>query len=94
MTAEELRKLSRTDLMEVLIAQMKENEVLQKQVEKAKKLLSEREIAIRESGTMAEAAMKLCGVFEAADATQIEPVLVAPFLAIPMILLLLLLFFI
>ena len=68
MTAEELRKLSRTDLMEVLVAQMKENEILQKQVEKAKKLLSEREITLRESGTMAEAAMKLCGVFEAADA--------------------------
>ena len=67
MKMQELRKLSRTDLLEILIAQMKENEVLQKQVAKAKELLAEREIAIASSGTMAEAALKLSGMFAAAD---------------------------
>lgn len=67
MTDKELRRLSRTELLEMLIGQMEENEELKKRLEKAEEELANRQIVIQESGTLAEAAMKLNGVFEAAD---------------------------
>lgn len=68
MTDKELRKLKRSELLELLLAQEKEIAALQKKLDKANKKLESREIAIQESGSLAEAALKLNFVFEAAQA--------------------------
>lgn len=62
-----LNKLTRADLLELLIYQMKENERLKKELNEAKKKLDERKIAIETSGSIAEAALKISGIFEAAQ---------------------------
>lgn len=67
MTDKELRRLSRSELLEMLIAQVEENEKLKHSLDEAQIALSNRQIAIDQAGTMAEAAMHLNGVFEAAD---------------------------
>lgn len=67
MTDKELRRLSRAELLQMLIAQVEENEKLRKSLEEAQTQLNKRQIAIENSGTLAEAALKLNGVFEAAD---------------------------
>lgn len=68
MTDKELRKLKRKELLEMLIFQTKENERLQTELDEARKKAEDREIAIGESGTLAEASLQLNGVFAAADA--------------------------
>lgn len=67
MTDKELRRLSRAELLEMLLAQMEENEQLKQKLEIAEKALADRKIAIDQAGTLAEAALKLNGVFDAAD---------------------------
>lgn len=68
MTAKELKKLRRSDLLEMMLDLTKENEQLRQQLEQAQKQLEDRTIAILDSGTMAEAVFRLNGVFEAAQA--------------------------
>lgn len=63
-----LKKLSRQDLLEMLIAEEKRVEKLEKELEEARAQLQERQIRIEESGSIAEAALKLNGIFEAAQA--------------------------
>ena len=72
MTDKELRKLKRTDLLELLIEQSKEVESLKKRIEELEAELADRRLMIRESGSIAEAALKLNGVFEAAEAAAQE----------------------
>ena len=67
MTEKELRRLSRAELLELLLAQTEENEKLKKRLQAAEAALSDRKIIMEKAGTMAEAALKLNGVFEAAD---------------------------
>lgn len=67
MTDKELRKLNRAELLEILIEQIKENRILSKQLDEANRKLAERTINIENSGSIAEAALKLNGVFEAAE---------------------------
>ncbi len=68
MTEKELRKLSRADLMQLLLELSQENDRLRSQLETAEQKLKSRQLQLANAGTMAEAAMKLNGVFEAADA--------------------------
>lgn len=68
MTDKELRALSRAELLEMLIAVSKENMELKAQVEELNYRLNDRNIAIEKSGSIAEAALTLNGVFEAAQA--------------------------
>lgn len=63
-----LKKLSRQDLLEMLIAEEKRVEKLEKELEETRAQLQERQIRIEESGSIAEAALKLNGIFEAAQA--------------------------
>lgn len=72
MTDKELRKLKRTDLLELLIEQSKEVESLKKRIEELEAELADRRLMISESGSIAEAALKLNGVFEAAEAAAQE----------------------
>lgn len=67
MTDQELRRLSRSELLEMLVEQMKENEELKLKLKRAQMKLRNRQIAIDEAGSIAEAALKLNEVFEAAD---------------------------
>ncbi len=68
MTDKELKRLKRAELLEMLIAQMEENEKLKESLEKAQKALSDRRIIIDQAGSIADAAMRLNGVFDAAQA--------------------------
>ena len=68
MNERELKKLRRADLLEMLITLSKENEQLRKELAIARKRLARRAIILEESGSIAEAALRLNGVFEAAQA--------------------------
>lgn len=67
MTDKELRRLSRGELLEMLLAQIEKNEQLEQRLKEAENALADRRIVIEQAGTLAEAALKLNGVFEAAD---------------------------
>ena len=67
MTDKELHRLSRKDLLEMLLAQTQENEKLKEELRRAQRQLSDRRLLQENAGSMAEAAMRLNAVFEAAD---------------------------
>lgn len=67
MTDDQLRKLNRSDLLELLIAQGKEMEVLRRQMRQAEEELNCRRICLEEAGSIAEASLRLNGVFQAAQ---------------------------
>lgn len=67
MTDRELRKLSRQDLLELLLQESRENERLRGELEEANRQLADRKIAIDSVGSIAEAALELNGVFRAAE---------------------------
>lgn len=64
----ELKRMSRSELLEILIFQVEENERLKAELDECKTLLERRNIAVSETGTLAEAAIRINEVFEAADA--------------------------
>lgn len=68
MTKKQLKRLRRSDLLEMLLALSKENDQLRQELTDANKQLAEKKICIEEAGSIAEAALKLNGVFEAAQA--------------------------
>lgn len=68
MTDRELRKLNRRELLELLVEQERELEHLQEMLREAEERTQSREIRISEAGSIAEAALMLNGVFEAAQA--------------------------
>ena len=67
MTSKELKHLRRSELLEMLIAQMEENEKQGKLLEGAENALRSRQIDIENAGSIAEASLQLNGVFEAAQ---------------------------
>lgn len=67
MTEKELRKLGRSDLLSLLLEQGQENQRLREQLLAAQKALADRTICIDEAGSIAEASLRLNGVFEAAE---------------------------
>ena len=64
MTAKELKKLGRAELLEMLLQQVEENEQLRAELDRANAQLEKRAIVMEHSGSMAEAAMRLSGVFD------------------------------
>ena len=68
MTDQELRKLSRRDLLELLMSQGRELEALRAELDQAIAALENRKIHLDQAGSIAEAALRLNGVFEAAQA--------------------------
>ncbi len=68
MTPKELRRLRRSDLMEMLLQLSRENLQLRQDLEDARQQLQEKHIKIEEAGSLAEAALRLNGIFEAAQA--------------------------
>ena len=67
MTNKELKKLTRAELLEMLLAQSREKQRLEEELKEVKERLADREIRIAESGSIAEAALRLNEVFEAAQ---------------------------
>lgn len=68
MTEKELKRLSRADLLEMLIDQSQELQDVKKRLESAEAALASRIIEINTAGSIAEASLQLNGVFEAAQA--------------------------
>lgn len=68
MTGKEMKKLRRDELLEMLIEQTKRKDELEVKLAQAEEKLNSREIDVREAGTLAEAALQLNAIFEAADA--------------------------
>ena len=67
MTEKEVKRLSRSELLELLINQGKKIERLQAQIVEQNMKLEARKIDIDESGSIAEAALKITGVYTAAQ---------------------------
>lgn len=67
MTDKELRRLSRAELLEMLLAQVEENEKLKARLDDAERALEDRRIAVARAGSLAEASLQLNQVFAAAD---------------------------
>lgn len=63
----DLKKLSRTELLELLLEQTKELEATQARVQELEKQLSDRKIELEKAGNIAEAALRLNRIFEAAQ---------------------------
>lgn len=67
MTDKELKKLSRAELLELLLIQTKENEKLRERLKKREEKLNERRIKIEQAGSLAEAVLAVNKVMEAAQ---------------------------
>lgn len=60
----ELKKLTRAELLELLLEESRENERLQKECEELRARLEDRRIIIENSSSVSEAALGLNGFFE------------------------------
>lgn len=67
MTNKELRKLSRRQLLELMLEQSKRIDVLEQELEAARAELENRRIVAREAGSIAEASLRINRVFQAAQ---------------------------
>ena len=67
MTNRELQRLSRRELLELLLKQQQKNEQLKKRVSELEEELNDREVEFGEIGSLAEASLAMSNVFEAAD---------------------------
>lgn len=63
----QLKKLSRLKLIDMLIELKEENIALKSELEKANQIIESRRIACQSVGSIAEAALKLSGIFEDAQ---------------------------
>jgi len=67
MTDRELKKLSRGELLDMLIYQAEENKKLREELEASRLELLKREITIEKAGSLAEASMYMSNLFDSAD---------------------------
>ncbi len=67
MTDKELHRLRRDEMLEILLSQQKEIDRLTAALEEAEKKLADREIAIMNAGSIAEASLALTNVFAEAQ---------------------------
>ena len=67
MTEKELLKLKKSELLEIMLAQSREIDSLRAQLEEANAELVNKRINIEESGSIAEASLKLTRIFEEAQ---------------------------
>lgn len=63
----DLRNLSRGELLEILVRQGEELETLRQENENYRAQLKEKRIVLQEAGSIAEAALQVSGIFEAAQ---------------------------
>ena len=67
MQKNDLRKLHRTELLELLLEQSQKVQSLEERLAKAEQALQQRELDLKKAGSIAEASLMLNGVFEAAQ---------------------------
>ena len=67
MTDKQLKRLNRSKLLQMLLEIERENETLRARNEELEAKMRKRELQLAESGSIAEAALKLNGIFEAAQ---------------------------
>lgn len=67
MDDKELRRLKRRELLEILVELAEENESLNQENEALRNKLNDRNICLNEAGSIAEAAININKVFEAAQ---------------------------
>lgn len=67
MTERQLRKASRPELLKMLQQCRQENDDLRQRLEQTQSQLQSRQLVVDQSGTLADAALKLSGIFEAAE---------------------------
>ena len=68
MTDRELRRLSRAELVDIIYELQNRNQQSEAEMEKLQKALDDKILKIASAGSIAEAALKLSGIFEAAQA--------------------------
>ena len=74
MTDNELRRMSRAGLLEILLAQSREIERLKDEVAALNERLEDRDILMSRSGSLAEASLQINHVFEAAQRAALATV--------------------
>lgn len=67
MTEKELKKLTRSDLLEMLIDQSLELQAVREKLAKTEEALQKKELSIEQAGSIAEASLRLSGIFDAAQ---------------------------
>lgn len=67
MTDKQLQKLTRRQLLEILVEQGRKIEQLEEQLERANIRLAEKQLKIKNAGSIAQAAMALTDIFEKAQ---------------------------
>lgn len=72
MNGKDLKKLNRKQLLELLLKQTVRVEELEKQLQEMETKLDDRTLTQQEIGSIAEASLKLNGVFEAAEAAAAQ----------------------
>lgn len=75
MTEKDLRHLSRADLVDIIYELGKQNQQKAAACQKLQDALNKREIILSNAGSIAEAAMQINGVMEAAQAAAVQYVL-------------------
>ena len=68
MTDKELKRLSRTELLELLIEQTRETERLQTELDTVRQELEDKRLRVKQIGNLAQASLAVNGVMEAAQA--------------------------
>lgn len=68
MTDKQFRRLNKTEMLEIIHSQELEISQLNEELQKLQAQLNERTVILQESGSIAEASLKLSKVFEAAQA--------------------------
>ncbi len=72
MTNQELKRLRRAELLEMLLAQVEENRKLKDRLEELQAQLDDRRITLDKAGSIAQAALQLNGVFQSAEAAAVQ----------------------
>ncbi len=67
MTDKELKRLSRAELLELLLLQTQESERLRTELAQTRQQLEERQLRIQNAGSLAQAVIDINGVMEAAQ---------------------------
>lgn len=70
MTDQELRRLSRADLIDIIYTLQQQKEQAEQQLAQAQAQLQDRHLRLANAGSIAEAALSLNGVFDAAQAAD------------------------
>ena len=68
MADKDLKRLSRTELLELLLQQTRERERLEQKLEEVQRQLADRQIRLEKAGDIAHATLEINGVMEATQA--------------------------